>query len=161
METITFRPIGVIRSGFKQARGTPIQAGAARSTGAYIEVREEFLEGLDDLDGFSYIILLYYFHLTKGYSLKVMPFLDDKERGVFATRAPGRPNPIGFAVVELSGINGNQVHFRGNDMIDGTPVLDIKPYVPGFDHRTKGRAGWLEKKMKDLPGQTDDGRFLQ
>ncbi|MEE4256107.1 MAG: tRNA (N6-threonylcarbamoyladenosine(37)-N6)-methyltransferase TrmO [Bacteroidales bacterium] len=161
MEKITFKPIGVIRSGFKQAPGTPIQAGTAKHIGAQIEIFDAYAEGLHDLDGFSHIILLYYFHLSSGHKLKVIPFMDSVERGVFATRAPGRPNSIGFAVVELISIEGNILHFKGTDMIDGTPVLDIKPYVPDFDHQNVVKTGWLEKKVKNLPDKTDDGRFLR
>lgn len=160
MDEITFRPIGVIRSSFKQARGTPIQAGAARNASATVEVYDAYLQGLEDLDGFSHIILLYHFHLTRGYSLKVVPYLDTLERGVFSTRAPRRPNRIGLAVVELIRIENNIIYFRGNDMVDGTPVLDIKPYLPEFDHRVVTKKGWLEKKLKDLGDHTDDGRFL-
>lgn len=161
MERITFTSIGVIRSNFKQASGTPIQAGAAMDIASSIEIFDEFKEGLSDLQGFSHLILLYYFHLTNGFLLKVVPFLDSEERGVFATRAPRRPNSIGFTVVELTGIKGNIIHFSGTDMIDGTPVLDIKPYVPIFDQREECRIGWLEGNTHKLPSLKDDGRFTE
>ena len=106
-------------------------------------------------------MLVYHFHLTKGYSLKLKPYLDDKEHGVFATRAPSRPNPIGVSVVRLVQIKGNVLHIQDVDMIEGTPLLDIKPYVPEFDANEVEKIGWLEGKLKKLDEAVDDGRFVR
>ncbi len=130
---ITYQPIGIVHSPHKEIQGTPIQPAGARGIAGEIEIYEKYQEGLKDLDGFSHILLIYHFHLSKGYSLKVKPFLDDKLRGVFATRAPKRPNSIGLSVVKLNSIEKNTLYIEDVDMLDGTPVLDIKPYVSQFD----------------------------
>ena len=109
---------------------------------------DPFVEGLSDLDGFSHVILLYHFHKTDGYKLRVIPFLDTRPRGLFATRAPRRPNPIGLSVVKLLGIEGNELSVEGIDVLDGTPLLDVKPYVGEFDVREGARFGWLEKSRE-------------
>ena len=155
--TFEYNSIGVVHSPFKDAKGTPIQPSRAKDAMGTVEVFDEYGEGLDDLDGFSHIILLYHFHRSGPYRLKVTPFLDTRLRGLFATRAPRRPNPIGLSVVELVGIDGNTLTIRGLDILDETPVLDIKPYVGEFDDRGGVRTGWLES----AGGQTDvaDDRF--
>ncbi len=158
MEDIVFRPIGVIHSPFSEPKGTPIQA-AARDEAGTVEIFEQFAEGLKDLDGFSHIILLFHFHRSKESSLLQKPFLDDHPRGVFSIRSPSRPNPIGMSVVKLERVEGNILHIRGVDMIDGTPLLDIKPYIPAIDSRTGGKAGWLEGKTRGFGEKRDDGRF--
>jgi len=142
---IRYRPIGVIHSPFKILKGMPIQLPGARGVRGWVEVFEEFVPGLKDLDGFSHIILLYHFHRAQEAHLLVKPFMDDELRGVFATRAPNRPNPIGLSVVRLLRIEGNVLHVEDVDILDGTPLLDIKPYVPQFDHPEVERIGWLEK----------------
>jgi tRNA-Thr(GGU) m(6)t(6)A37 methyltransferase TsaA len=154
---VEYHPIGIVHSPFKAAEGTPIQpsrSGKARGT---VEVFEEFVEGLDDLDGFSHIILLCHLHRSRSYCLKVVPFLDTCQRGLFATRAPSRPNPIGLSVVRLLGVDGDKLSIEQLDLLDGTPVLDIKPYVGKFDHRGEVREGWLEtvQVRRDIA----DGRF--
>lgn len=156
---IKYRPIGIIRSPFKSKEGTPIQPKAAKGVKGTVEVFEEFKEGLKDLDGFSHIILIYHFHLSKKYSLLVKPYMDDNLHGVFATRAPARPNNIGISVVKLLKIEGNKVYVENVDIIDGTPLLDIKPYVPEFEADEDVRKGWLEENVKKLPKMKDDGRF--
>lgn len=156
---ISFEPIGFIHSPFIKAEGTPIQPKAAGKAKGKIELLPEFTDCLQDLEGFSHIILLYYFHLSEGYSAKVIPYMDNQERGVFATRAPRRPNPIGLSLVRLDKIKNNILLVSGIDVIDGTPLLDIKPYVPEFDREEEFRLGWLEKKVRRLPGTKDDGRF--
>ncbi len=161
METIQFHPIGIIRSPFKEAKGTPIQPTAEGSAGAQIDIYPEFREGLEDLEGFSHIILLYYFHRAGQYSLKVKPFLDNKEHGLFATRAPARPNAIGLSVVRLVSIQGNSVSVRDADILDGTPLLDIKPYVPDFDVRDNTKTGWFAPASGKHRNMKDDGRFLK
>ena len=158
---IVYKPIGVIRTPFKSPVGVPIQPPAGRGVRGVVEVFSEYVEGLKDLEGFSYIILIYHFHLVKRYSLRVTPYMDSEARGVFATRAPARPNPIGISIVKLVKIEGNKLYIEDVDIVDGTPLLDIKPYVPEFDYRPNARIGWLEKRVKKLKDTRDDGRFMQ
>lgn len=141
----TMRPIGVIHSPFTDPDRTPIQPTRSQAIGQ-VEVYPEFAEGLQDIEGFSHLILLYVFHRSSGYALRVKPFLDDVLRGLFATRYPRRPNPIGLSVVRLLARRDNALEIEGVDVLDGTPVLDIKPYVPDFDVRTQTRTGWYETK---------------
>lgn len=157
---IIFRAIGTVHSPFTAPEGTPIQSGASGAAIGIVEVLPEYREGLQDLEGFSHIILLTYFHLTQGFSLKVKPFLDDQERGLFATRAPARPNPIGLSIVRLERVEGARLHIRDVDIVDGTPVLDIKPYVPKFDIRQDATSGWVTSRLENLEHVQDDGRFL-
>ena len=161
MNEIRYKPIGIIHSPFKEPKGTPIQPTSARGVKGTVEIFPEYVEGLKDLEGFSHIILIYHFHLAKRGALKVMPYMDNELRGVFATRAPSRPNPIGISVVRLIEIKGNILYIQDIDIIDGTPLLDIKPYVPEFDIRKVERIGWLEKRVKKLHKARDDGRFLK
>jgi len=141
---LAFAPIGIIHSPYAEPAGVPIQGVFADGATGSVEVFPEFAAGLADLDGFSHIILLYCFNLSKGYTPTCTPFLDVQERGVFATRAPRRPNPIGLSVVRLTGIDGRVLRIADVDIVDGTPLLDIKPYVPDFDVRTGVRTGWYE-----------------
>jgi tRNA-Thr(GGU) m(6)t(6)A37 methyltransferase TsaA len=159
MNEITYRPIGIIHSPFKEPEGTPIQAIAAKGVHGTIELFQEYTEGMEDLDGFSHVILIYHFHLAKGAALKVTPFMDDRTHGVFSTRAPGRPNPIGISVVELDKIEHNILYVKDLDIVEGTPLLDIKPYVPEFDTRVVKKKGWIEKNVNRLSTSKDDGRF--
>ncbi len=161
MNEIKYRPIGVIHSPFKEPRGTPIQPAGAKGIDARVEVFPEYTEGLKDLEGFSRIILIYHFHLSKGSPLKVRPYMDTENHGVFAMRGPSRPNPIGISTVRLVKIEDNLLHVQEIDIIDGTPLLDIKPYVPEFDSRDAERIGWLEKNVQKLPATKDDGRFVK
>ena len=156
---IEFTPIGTIHSPFTAPEDMPIQPAGAEGVQGTVEVFEEFRPGLADLDGFSHIILLYCFHRSRGFRLKVVPFLDSVERGLFATRAPGRPNPIGLSVVRLDTIQGGVLHISNIDVLDNTPLLDIKPYVPEFDVRENVRTGWLEKISRKATSQKSDGRF--
>ena len=133
--------IGVIHTPFSDPAATPIQAARSAAVGT-VEVDPVFAEGLQDLEGFSHIILLYVLHQTAGYALRVTPFLDHQPRGLFATRYPARPNPIGLSVVQLLARQENRLEIQGVDMLDGTPLLDIKPYVPEFDVRLETRNGW-------------------
>lgn len=159
MEEITLKPIGVIRSPFKLNVGTPIQPEGGKDIEAVVEVFPEFVPGLEDLDGFSHIILVYYFHLCDVTYLKVKPFLDEEERGVFATRAPVRPNHIGISVVRLDHIEGNHLHIRDVDLLDDTPVLDIKPHIPRLEMPGPTSIGWLEGKDQKIRDERDDGHF--
>jgi tRNA-Thr(GGU) m(6)t(6)A37 methyltransferase TsaA len=140
------KPIGLIRSPYTNAEETPIQSAFSEGRGE-IEVFPEYEAGLKDIEGFSHLILLYYFHKAKGYSLSVKPFLDDRPKGLFATRHPARPNPIGLSVVRLLERRGNVLQIAEVDLLDGTPLLDIKPYVPQFDERKGATAGWLEGRV--------------
>lgn len=155
-----YRSIGVIHSPFKEARGTPIQPTGAEGVDGTIEVDPEYCAGLKDIGGFSHLILLYHFHLTEGYSLEVRPYLDTATHGVFSTRIPGRPNPIGLSVVRLVKVENCTLHIQDVDIIDGTPLLDIKPYVPAFDLRETEQIGWLSGKSRNVRHTKSDGRFV-
>lgn len=156
---ISYRPIGIIRTPFKEPQGTPIQPTGGEGVKGIAEVYPEYQPGLKDIGGFSHLILIYHFHLIRDYSLKAKPFMDDKEHGIFAIRGPARPNPIGLSVVRLVQVEGNLLHIQDVDIIDGTPLLDIKPYVPAFDGRANVRTGWLEDNVDKLEKTRDDGRF--
>ena len=158
-ERIIYEPIGVIRTPFPEPKGTPIQPRAARGVRGRVELFPKYAEGLADLEGFSHVILIYHFHRAGPGRLRVRPFMDDREHGVFATRAPARPNPIGISVVRLLGIEGNVLHVADVDIVDGTPLLDLKPYVPQFDAPSRARIGWLGERIGKLPQARDDGRF--
>lgn len=159
MMNIEYRPIGTIRSPFKHTNDMPIQPSGARGVRGTVEIESEFVPGLRDLEGFSDIILIYHFHLSKGYSLEVKPFLDDITHGVFSTRAPKRPNPIGISMVKLIRIEGHILQIEDVDIVDGTPILDIKPYVPEFDVRKVERIGWLSKMTNKSHEVRSDERF--
>ncbi len=142
---IEYSPIGIVHSPFKDLNSIPRQPSQAKGTKAVVEVYPEFYKGLKDLDGFSHIILLCHFHKISGYSLEAFPPLDSQSRGLFATRSPNRPNPIGLSVVQLDAINENNLIISNLDILDGTPVLDIKPYFREFDLDENIRMGWIEK----------------
>jgi tRNA (adenine37-N6)-methyltransferase len=161
LSALTYKPIGVVYSPFKEPKNVPIQATAAKGITGTIEIYPEYVEGLKDLEGFSHIILLYHFHLIKGCSLMVKPFLDDNLHGVFATRSPARPNPIGISIVHLTQIENHTLYIQDIDIVDGTPLLDIKPYVPKFDYRKTTKIGWFNRKINKLATTRDDGRFCK
>jgi tRNA-Thr(GGU) m(6)t(6)A37 methyltransferase TsaA len=148
MDNIVFAPIGVIRTPHKTRAEAPIQPRYAGDIEGQIVLHPELAEGLTDLDGFSHVMLIYHMHLCEGYDLMVKPFMDDHKHGLFATRAPRRPNPIGISVVRLDRIEGHTLFVRDADMVDGSPLLDIKPYVRPFDPEEDIRIGWLADKMK-------------
>jgi tRNA-Thr(GGU) m(6)t(6)A37 methyltransferase TsaA len=156
---ITFAPIGIIHSPFTEPEDMPIQPAGASGVKGTVEVFEDFDSGLKDLDGFSHIILLYHFHRSHSFNLHVVPFMDSEPRGLFATRAPKRPNPIGLSVVQLDKIEDGVLHIQNVDILDGTPLLDIKPYVPEFDAQREVRTGWLEKARKTVSNRKSDDRF--
>jgi tRNA-Thr(GGU) m(6)t(6)A37 methyltransferase TsaA len=158
---INYTPIGTIHSPFKEPKGTPIQPTAALDIAGVIEINPEYAEGLKDIEGFSHLILIYHFHLLKSSSLLVKPFLDNELHGIFATRSPSRPNLLGFSVVRLTRVEGNKLHILDVDIVDGTPLLDVKPYVSKFDNRETVRNGWFEKNIHKLSITTDDGRFVK
>ncbi|MFA5331204.1 MAG: tRNA (N6-threonylcarbamoyladenosine(37)-N6)-methyltransferase TrmO [Methanoregula sp.] len=158
-QSFTFQPIGIIHSPFSDIAGMPIQPSGARGIKGTIEIRPELTEGLRDLGDFSRIIMIYAFHRCSDYSLLVKPFLDPTPHGVFATRAPKRPNAIGLSIVRLTGIKGNIIDIEDVDVLDGTPVLDIKPYVPAFDSYSDAKAGWLDSTSKNAVSFKSDNRF--
>jgi len=161
MDKIVFKPIGTIYSPYTKPEGTPIQPSAAGDIQGKVEIYPEYSKGLKDIDGFSHIILIYYFHLCSGQKLEVIPFMDTTLRGVFATRAPCRPNPIGISTVRLEKIEGNILFVRGIDAVNGTPLLDIKPYVPEFNSPGSFKIGWLKERIHKLGTSRDDGRFVK
>jgi tRNA-Thr(GGU) m(6)t(6)A37 methyltransferase TsaA len=159
MKKIEYKPIGIIRSPFKDIKGMPIQPTGAKDVKGKVVIEPEYIGGLKDIGGFSHIILIYHFHLSKGFSLEVKPFMDDKLHGVFATRAPRRPNPIGLSIVRLVRVEGRILHIEDVDIVDGTPLLDIKPFVPKFDVVKVERAGWLSQRAGKAGKVKADGRF--
>jgi len=159
MDEIIYKPIGMIHSPFTVVDGMPIQPSGAAGVRGTVELRADLAPGLKDLEGFSHIILIYHFHLSIGYSLDVKPFLNDTLRGVFATRAPKRPNPIGLSVVRLTGISGTTLNIEDVDVVDQTPLLDIKPFVPDFDNREAQSIGWLAGQTPRVTVIKADRRF--
>lgn len=148
MTEFSVRPIGFVRSEHREPVGVPINNVFAKGVTATIEILPEFAAGLKDLDGFSHIHLITFLHKSEGYRLVTQPFLDPEPRGLFATRSPRRPNPLGLSLVRLVRVEGNILHIDEADMIDGTPVLDIKPFSPQADHRTVDvRVGWMADRF--------------
>lgn len=159
-EEILFKPIGYIRTPFSNREGMPIQPPGGRGIRGEVVLDPLYVEGLKDLEGFSHVYLLYYFHCLKGHKLTVTPFMDSCERGLFSTRAPCRPNPIGLSVVRLIELRDNILIVEDVDIIDGTPLLDIKPFVPFFDVTSDTcRTGWLEGRHGEVNAKRADGRF--
>ena len=156
---IELKPIGIIHTPFTKPEGMPIQPTGAAGIRGTIDLFDEYHAGLKDLEGFSHIILLYHFHRSQGFNLQVVPFMDSELRGLFATRAPKRPNPIGISVVQLDKIENGVLHIQNVDIMDGTPLLDIKPYVPEFDSPQDIRTGWLGQARKTVSGRKSDDRF--
>ena len=159
MTTFTYTPIGTIHSPYEELSGMPIQPSGARGVRGTIDIFPEYYNGLRDLDGFSRIILIFVFHKSTEYTLVVKPFLDDTPRGVFATRAPKRPNAIGLSIVRLTGMHGYTLAIEDVDILDGTPLLDIKPYVPAFDAYPDAASGWLEPVAQNAESFRSDARF--
>ena len=158
---IYYTPIGIIHSPFKQLAGMPIQTAFSKNGEGTVELFPQFKQGLKDLEGFSHIMLIYHFHKSKGYDLLCRPFLDKIKSGLFATRAPSRPNPIGLSIVRLQGINDNTLSVSSLDVIDGTPLIDIKPHIPQFDSPKAVKVGWFENALKKKkPTILADNRFV-
>ncbi|TFF96959.1 tRNA (N6-threonylcarbamoyladenosine(37)-N6)-methyltransferase TrmO [Candidatus Thorarchaeota archaeon] len=156
---VVVKPIGTIRTPFKTGNEIPIQSGMSKAVGEAI-LEEQYVDGLRSLDGFSHIILLYWFHRAREPVLLVKPYLDDHERGLFSTRAPSRPNPIGLSTVKLLRVEGACLTFEGADMLDETPLLDIKPFVPEFDNKPDAKSGWLADSMlRESSLHLSDDRF--
>lgn len=154
---VGLRSIGVIRTRFAEQAGTPIQPRFARQAEGVVELFEPYAAALSDLDGFERIWLLYHLDRARAWEPLVVPYLDTALRGLFATRAPARPCPIGMSAVELLAIEGRRLRVRGVDVLDRTPLLDIKPYVPRFDAFPESRAGWLDRATAE--DASADGRF--
>lgn len=144
-------PIGVIRSPYKEPEGMPIQGTFKPEVEAWVELNEEYSRGLEGLEDFSHAIILYYFHKSSSERIQSKPFLEDRMHGIFAIRSPHRPNHIGLSVVKICRIEGNCLYFREVDVMDGTPVLDIKPYVKYFDVRENVVSGWVDRHFEDGP----------
>lgn len=154
-----FTPIGIVHSPFQQARGTPVQPFCAEGTEGQIELFDSYVEGLQDLDGFQRIWVLFWCHRSRRPKLTVIPYRDTVEHGLFATRAPARPNPIGLSTVRLYEISGNVLHVGELDILDGAPVLDIKPYVSQYDSYPAQRCGWLDGDRAQKGVIVADDRF--
>jgi tRNA-Thr(GGU) m(6)t(6)A37 methyltransferase TsaA len=161
MSSIVFTSIGIIHSPFKELKGMPIQPAAALDVEGWIEIYPDYVEGLKDLDGFSHIYLLYHFHKANQAKLTVTPFLDTVPRGVFSTRAPSRPNPVGLSVVALDRVDHNRIYIRNVDILDGTPLIDVKPYIPEFEQQEELRTGWLEASGEEIRNKLSDDRFQE
>ena len=149
MQQITMHPIGIIHSSYTNSTDMPIQGIFNSAIEAYLELEDKYAGGLKDLAGFSHAIILYYFHKSQTEQIQCMPFLEQNKHGIFAIRSPHRPNHIGLSIVKIERIEANKMYFSQVDMLDGTPVLDIKPYVKYFDSRNDVRNGWLDKHFKD------------
>ncbi len=156
---IRYRAIGVVHSPYTDPRSMPIQPAGAAGVEGSVDIDPAYADGLRDLDGFSHIILLYHFDRAGPTRLVVKPFMDTVEHGVFATRAPTRPNPIGLSVVRLLEVDGNRLRIANVDILNGTPVLDIKPFVPAFDVFAVERTGWLAGAKDRVRKQRSDDRF--
>jgi tRNA-Thr(GGU) m(6)t(6)A37 methyltransferase TsaA len=157
---ITFRAIATVHSPFSDPVGMPIQPVGAAGVKGTVEVEMEFAEGLQDIEGFSHLVLIYYLHRIQQSKLTVVPFLDTVPHGIFATRSPARPNPIGLSIVKLTGRQDHILHIENVDILDGTPVLDIKPYVPEFDQQQATQVGWFEQARGKVGDRRADQRFV-
>ncbi|MFH1479817.1 MAG: tRNA (N6-threonylcarbamoyladenosine(37)-N6)-methyltransferase TrmO [Pseudomonadota bacterium] len=156
----TFKAIGIIETPYTSKTGVPIQGIFDPESEGKAEIFEEYEPGLKDIEGFSHLILLYVFDRSKGYDLICRPYMEDDLHGVFTMRAPRRPAPIGFSVVRLVKREKNILYLAEVDMLDGTPLLDIKPFVPKFDHRENVSVGWMERAFRDAEHRTiSDDRF--
>ena len=156
---INYKPIGIIHSPYQDIDDMPIQPSGALGVVGNLTIEPEFINGLRDLDGFSHIIVIYHFHQVKELQLIVTPFLDTEQHGVFATRAPKRPNPIGLSILRLVAIEENKLILENVDILDGTPVLDIEPYVPAFDRPDNVRIGWYKQSKDEVKEKRSDERF--
>jgi tRNA-Thr(GGU) m(6)t(6)A37 methyltransferase TsaA len=158
VDEIRYTPVGVIRSPFKETAGMPIQAVGAKGVEGSVELAPAYHDGLRDVEGFSHLILVYHFHLARSSSLTIGPLLDHGPRGVFATQSPKRPNPIGLSAVRLVGVEGGTLRIENVAVAGGTPLLDIKPYVPSFDVREDVSIGWLAGNVQRVYETRSDDR---
>lgn len=155
-----FSPIGKIRTPFTDLKNMPIQPKGAKDVEGQVEINPELADGLKDLEGFSHIYLIYAFHEVKRSALSVVPFMDTVERGIFSTRSPLRPNHIGLSIVELLDVKDNIALIKGIDVLDNTPLLDIKPYIEAFDYVAESRSGWMTATRKEVEERRSDDRFV-
>ena len=160
MDPVAFTPIGVVHSPYSEPAGMPIQTVAAQGVAGTVLLDPAYAAGLKDIGGFSHLWLVVYLHRMQGYALEVTPYMDDKPHGVFATRSPRRPNPIGLSLVRLVRIEGATLHIEDIDLLDGTPVLDIKPYIPRLDDRAAERTGWFAANVHKVSQVKADSRFV-
>jgi len=162
LDLIKYKSIGIIKSPFKDLEGMPIQPVGASGIKGEVRLKKKYVDGLLDIEEFSHIILIYHFHRCEGFSLRVKPFMDDKKHGVFATRAPKRPNPIGLSVVHLDKVVDNILHISNVDILDGTPLIDIKPYVPHLERKEEEELciGWFEENHHKAVDMKSDKRFI-
>ncbi len=156
MNQIIMYPIGIIHSPYKESKDIPIQGTFKSEVEAWLELKDKYANGLKNLDEFSHAIIIYYFHKSQREEIEGKPFLEQNKHGIFAIRSPNRPNHIGFSVVKIKSIEGNKMHFTEVDILDGTPLLDIKPYVKYFDSRNNVISGWVDKHFKNgnIPDET-------
>ena len=159
VDPLSFVPIGIIQTPFADIAGMPIQPTGARGIRGSVRIFSKYAEGLRDIEGFSHLFLIYAFHHCTSYQLTVTPFLDTISRGVFATRAPRRPNAIGLSTVRLIEVKGTTLVIEDVDILDGTPLLDLKPYVPAFDSYPNASSGWLERTSQGAESFRSDERF--
>lgn len=159
MKNVSFEPIGIIRTPHQNIEGTPIQPKGAMGVEGHIELQPKLSEGLKDLQNFSHAYLIYVLDRCAGYKLTTIPFMDTEEHGIFATRSPKRPCPIGLSIVKLVSVDGNIIKIENADMLDKTPLLDIKPYVPEMDNFETEKNGWLEKNHHKSNYIKADKRF--
>jgi len=154
------KPIGAIFSPFEKLEKMPIQPKGAQNTVGKVMINQEYVDGLKDLDGFSHIYLIYEFHEASKTELNITPFMDTEKRGVFSTRSPLRPTKIGISITEIISIDKNIITVKGIDILNATPLLDIKPYIPQFDYVKNVKTGWMQKSEDDVIRATSDNRFL-
>ena len=156
MNQIIMHPIGIIHSPYKESKNIPIQGIFKDDIEAWIELEDKYVKGLKDLDKFTYAIIIYYFHKSQREEVEGKPFLEQDKHGIFAIRSPNRPNHIGLSIVKIKNIKGNKMYFTEVDILDGIPLLDIKPYVKYFDSRDNVVSGWLDKHFKsgNIPDNT-------
>ncbi|HJJ64052.1 MAG TPA: tRNA (N6-threonylcarbamoyladenosine(37)-N6)-methyltransferase TrmO [Methanocorpusculum sp.] len=160
MDSVLFSPVGVVHSPHKELSGMPVQPPCAFGIAGEIEIFPEYSDGLLDIEGFSRIMVFYHLHKSAGPLLSAKPFFDTVPHGVFASRIPRRPNPIGFSIVRLVSRDDNILRIEDVDILDGTPVLDIKPYVPEFDSYPNESSGWFEGKLDGMSSKRSDDRFV-
>lgn len=153
------KPIGKIQTPFNSIEDMPIQPKGAKDVEGIVILDEKFQEGLKDLDGFSHVYLIYNFHEVKREELTVTPFMDTQQRGVFSTRSPLRPNHIGLSIVKLKKVEDNKIFVDGIDVLNGTPLLDIKPFIEKFDGVKDSKSGWLKASQEDVINKRSDKRF--
>jgi len=159
-EIMEISPIGTLHTPHTELASMPIQPKGAKEVEGRALLLPEYAEGLKDLEGFSHVYLIYHFHKATRTELTVVPFMDTRPRGVFSTRSPLRPAHIGISIVRVTRVEGNTLHFTGADMLDGTPLIDIKPYIQNFDQVEKSTSGWMTADEKTVSDKRSDDRFV-